>query len=158
MHDTRGAWLSVLRVHGPQFVEPDRLIWGGPAVGSLTVSRKQGEGLKIVYADRAGPSNVSSSWSVDLISGNLQALKPGRYLDAWGAGTPQRPMAAPTLDFSLGSTVFMPSQSEFEIFELEFDAAGQVSRLAMDFVVRGIGDFTPSAGSVRINSARPLPP
>ena len=41
---------------------------------------------------------------------------------------------------------------------METDGTGAINRLALDFIVRGVGDYTPITGSVRWNSALPLTP
>lgn len=154
LHDTSGPWISVLRVPSLGFTLPERIEWGGPAVGDLAVSEVGGR-LQIAYTDTADPQQVFADWSLTLGSADGRALAPGRYLDAWGLAMPGRPPGAPALDFSLFEVGFLPGSSEFEIFEIERDAAGQVTRLAVDYVVRGVGDYTPITGSVRVNSSRP---
>ncbi len=157
VHDLTGQWTSSVRVPELAFVIPERLVLGGPAVGSLAVAGGA-DRLAVNYSDRAGPGEMYPDWSVAVRSGDGLPLRPGRYTNAWGLAASQRPVLAPGLEFTFGSTVFIPSESEFEILELEVDASGQISRLAMDFVVRGTGDFTPSKGSVRWNTALPLSP
>lgn len=153
--DISQPWASFLRVPGIPSGSREQLMWGGPAVGQLRVTGS-GDRLTLSYTDQAGPAMHYPDWSLQLRTGDGAALKPGSYTNAWSVGAVGRPAGAHVLEFDMRSYGFMPRGSDFTILELETDGAGGVTRLALDFVVRGIGDFTPTTGSVRFNSARPL--
>lgn len=153
--DTRQAWASLLHVRPTGFSVPEQFIWGGPAVGQLSITGG-GDRLTLGYVDTAGPAGQYPDWSLNLRSGDGSVLKPGKYTDAWSAGVPGRPAGAHLLEFDMRRIGFMPWGSEFTILELESDTSGTVTKLALDFVVRGVGDWTPIAGSVRWNSSLPL--
>ncbi len=158
LHDTSGPWISVLRLPSQGFTRPERIEWGGPAVGSLVAS-EAGGGLQVAYTDTAGPAGNFADWTLAVGSADGQPLAPGRYVDAWGQTSPARPPGVPLLDFTVAGSSLVPNGSEFEILEIERDAGGQITRLALDYVVRGSGDYTPITGSVRLNSIlAPLQP
>ena len=67
----------------------------------------------------------------------------------------------PTLDVlhSVSGEFMMDSvQGEFVIHELEADASGNVTRLALDFLAPSGPFESPGSGAVRIDSAWALPP
>lgn len=157
--DTSGAWVSRLRVplDLSNGLSPPKELWSGPAVGTLTASQ-QGARLSLTYAEAADPMNPNGNWSLDLISADGQALGPGIYANAYSSGWYQRPGGVPTLDFVSGLIRPSSVQGEFVIHDLAVDGTGQISKLALDFTApQGNGSVTTS-GTIRINSARSLPP
>lgn len=158
VHDTTAqAWASVVHIPETSVNEPERFLWGSPAVGQLQIVGS-GDRLTINYSDRVGPMYVYPDWSLQLGSSDGTALRPGKYTNAWSPAAPGRPEGVNLLAFDMGSNGFLPWGSDFTILELEVDGAGAVTRLAVDFVVRGVGGYTPMTGSVRWNSALPFNP
>lgn len=157
VRDTAGPWASVVHVPDMGLTRPEQRHWGGPAVGQLVIAGN-GDRLAIRYSDTAGPAGQYANWSVQLRSGDGTALRPGTYTDAWSASAVGLPAGANQLEFTLRDIGFSPRGSDFTILEIEADGSGAITRLALDFVVRGVGDFTPTTGSVRWNSALPLAP
>lgn len=158
VHDTDLPWASFVRVPasaGPTI--PERAYWGGPGVGQLRIVGG-GDQLAVEYSDTVLPEDFSADWSVHLRNGDGAALRPGKYTDAWSASAAGIPSGANRLEFSLGRNALAPWGSDFTILELETDGAGKVTKLALDFVVQGVGDYSPTTGSVRWSSAVPLPP
>lgn len=154
------AWATRLRVPSnlESWFTPVRELWTGPAVGALVAS-VQGDRLNLAYNETADPAHTDAPWSLELRSADGQPLQVGRYANAYSSTWFMRPAGVPTLD--LVSGMYRPSsvQGEFVIHELETDAGGRITRLALDFVApqSNTGPVT-SSGSVRINSARALPP
>ena len=158
VHDTATRpWASVLHVRQLGFNDPEQFIWGSPAVGQLLIAGG-GDRLTINYVDKAGPAYQYPDWSLQLRTGDGTALKPGKYTNAWSAGAVGRPAETNLLEFDMRRIGFLPWGSDFTILELESDGSGAITKLALDFVVRGIGDYTPTTGSVRWNSSLPLAP
>ena len=157
VHDTVQAWSSLVQVPALAFEQPAQFMWGGPAVGQLLIAGS-GDRLNISYVDKAGPSYQYPDWALQLRSGDGSALRPGKYTNAWSAGAFGRPAGSNLLEFDTRRIGFLPSGSDFTLLELETDSSGAITKLALDFVVRGIGDWTPITGSVRWQSALPLVP
>lgn len=160
--DTSDTWLGRLRVpsglqgHGL----PPRESWSGPAVGSL-MARLDGDRLTLAYEERADPDHPHANWSVELRSADGRPLQPGRYENAYSSTWYARPPGVPTLDVlhSVSGEFMMDSvQGEFVIHELEADASGNVTRLALDFLAPSGPFESPGSGAVRIDSAWALPP
>ncbi|MFG6443169.1 hypothetical protein [Roseateles sp. LKC17W] len=158
VHDTALAWSSLIHVKPTNFTLPEQFIWGGPAVGQLQVARSSVDSLTLQYSDRAGPASQYPDWSLRLRSADGSALRPGQYTNAWSPAAAGKPDGVPLLEFDMRQIGFMPWGSDFTVRELETDASGTVTKLALDFVVRGVGDYTPITGSVRLNSVLPLVP
>lgn len=159
VHDTQGAWVSRVQVPSPVLGSTTAAweIWGGPEVGDLQVTAGDGA-LRISYRDKVGSDQERQGWTLILASAQGTVPGPGRYVQAWAEHAPERPAGVHRMEFGLNYLEFMPTDSEFEIFELDIGSGGEVTRLALDFVVRGVGDYTPTTGSLRLNSDRPLPP
>ena len=157
MHDSAQQWASVVHVPALGSSAVERFIWGGPEVGKLQLSGS-GDRLSVTYSDTAGPIFLYPDWSVQLRSGDGSPLRPGKYTNAWSPANTAAPAGANQLAFDMQHIGFVPWGSDFTILELETDGAGTITKLALDFVVRGIGDYTPINGSVRWNSSLPLAP
>jgi len=157
VHDTAQPWTSLVHVRDLGFTQPEHFLWGGPAVGQLQMTGG-GDRLTINYSDKAGPAYQYPDWSLQLRSADGSPLKSGKYTNAWSAAAAGRPAGTPLLEFDMRSIGFMPWDSDFTILEMETDGTGAINRLALDFIVRGVGDYTPITGSVRWNSALPLTP
>jgi hypothetical protein len=154
-----GPWTSRVRLRSPGAFggPPARDLWGGPAVGTLE-ARVTDSGLQLRYVDLAGPAGPFTGWSLRLADSQGRPPLPGRTTGAWAAGSAGAPAGAPTLDFSTEADAFIPWDSEWDLHEIETDAEGRVTRLALDFTVRGVGDYVAIPGWVRLNSTRPPPP
>lgn len=157
VHDTAESWSSVVHVGALNFNVNEQFIWGGPQVGQLLIDGG-GDRLTINYADKAGPASHYPDWSLQLRTGDGSALRPGKYSNAWSAKAVGRPDGVNLLEFDMRQTGFLPWGSDFTVLELETDGSGAITKLALDYVVRGVGDYTPITGSVRWNSLLPLAP
>jgi len=157
VHDTTGAWSTALREPERGFTLPERLTLGSAAVGSLHLVPQTGQ-LQITYAEADPLNSGFSSWSATLRSGDGQPLQPGRYVNAWYSSAYDRPPGVPGLDFTLNGMDMTPWGAEFEIFEIEADTHGQITRLAVDLDLGGSAAYPHTKGSVRFNSTRPLAP
>ena len=155
LHDTSGPWVSFIRFPAISAnALAARVEWNGPAVGDLVLSENQGR-LEIVYTEATGSVGPYASWGLALANAGNQRLVVGKYLNAWALNSVSPPLGVPNLDFSFAGTKLAPFGSEFEVFEIDRDSDGRVTKLALDYVVRGVGDFSPVTGSVRFNSSRP---
>jgi hypothetical protein len=157
--DPAGPWLSRVRMPapGPFSALPEQDLWGGPAVGTLE-ARVTAAGLQLRYVDALGSLRGFPGWSLLLADAQGRPPLPGRTTGAWGADSAGAPAGAPRLDFALETFAFLPWDSEWTLHEIETDTTGQVTRLALDFIVRGVGDYVAIPGWVRLNSTRPPPP
>lgn len=151
VHDTALPWSSVVHVPAINGSLPERFYWGAPAVGQLQIAGTA-DRLTITYADRAGPKDLYPDWSLQIGSGDGAPLKLGQYTNAWSPAAPGRPAGSNLLAFDSRQIGFAPWGSDFNILELETDSSGVVTKLAVDFTARGVGDYSPITGSVRWNS------
>lgn len=157
MHDTTGAWFSALRAPENAFEFLPRVItaWSGPATGRLEASVRNGR-LVLRHTELV-QRNVWGyrDWTLEFASGDGRALAPGRYTEASSSALGERLPGAPVVEFTRAGVVLVPWRSEFTLHELETDATGQVTRLAIDVRLEGVGGDVPTTGSVRIGSTRP---
>lgn len=156
--DSSGPWISRIQMPADSAASRTaRDLWGGPAVGTLEASVADGT-LRIRYVDLLGPVEFFPGWTLVLADGQGRPPSPGRYTGAWGAEVAAPPTGAPRLDLQLETGPLWPADSEFELHEIETDAEGRVTRLALDFIVRGSTHAAGFPGWVRLNSSWPLPP
>lgn len=159
MHDTTGAWFSALRAPEnfptPEF--PPRLVtaWSGPATGRLEARVINGH-LVVMQTESAQPDVWRyRDWRLEFASGDGSPLVPGRYTNASSALHPGRVPGSPLVEFLRAGVLMWPAPKEFTVHELETDATGQVTRLAIDVRLESAGGGLPTTGSVRLGSSRP---
>jgi len=163
--DTSDRWYSRLRIPldlSNWLAEPAEY-WSGPAVGALTASLI-GDRIVLDYVEAANPQHPNGNWRIELRSADGQALRPGRYANAYGRDWFLRPPDVPTLDMSSGSidsggVRVTAVNGEFVIHDLQVDGAGRITRLALDLVApQGETGPVVARASVRIDSGHTLPP
>lgn len=151
--DARGTWL--LRFSSPpgEFVGRGVTDYLGDALGSFTVLPPTSPGvIGVMFQSLAFPDPPAVWWDLGLSTGSLATpLAPGRYTMTFGS-------EGPKVDFSgNGRTCGTGAASgSFEIFEIERDAAGTLTRLAADFTQTCSGSSLALTGAVRFNSTWPL--
>ncbi len=163
--DTSGAWFSRLRIPrdlSNRLAEPEET-WSGPAVGSLT-AHLMGDRIVLDHVEAADPQHPNGNWRIELRSADGQALRPGRYANAYASDGFMRPPNVPTLDLSSGSIAgggvrMSATNGEFVIHALQVDDAGRITRLALDLVApQNEAGLVVARASVRIDSGHALPP
>ena len=150
VNDAASATLFHLRgTPGPQTLGNGALMLT-QANGQFTLSHPL-QGVRLSHADQAG-----STSSFDAIAANDQPLTVGAYEGAvefrsFGQIAPL--LRASARNGSCGATA-----ARFDVFEVAYGPAGDLTRLALDFEQRCRADVATSSllGSVRINSTRPI--
>ena len=122
------------------------------ATGDFTAAWTAFGGLSLLYNDR--PPFPVWSWSLQFVAADNAFLAVGRYENA--QSWPGQQAGRPGLYMFGTGRGCNQVAGWFEIFELERDASGVVTRLALDFEQRCEITGPPLFGSIRINSTRPL--
>ena len=122
------------------------------ATGDFTATSPGPGGLSIWYNER--PAFQSYWWSLEFVAAGNAPLAIGRYEDA--QRSPFQDAGRPGLSMFGTGRGCNQLAGRFEIFELERDANGNVTRLALDFEQRCEITGPPLFGSIRVNSTRPL--
>lgn len=142
------AWMLYLSGQPGDYVVGPRRDYFTEQIGRFRLFAGQAPGtLSIVYDEGA-----VTDWRLALGAADGRPLAVGVF-----EGARRSVPGAPVLDFSGEGRTCSEPEGRFEVFELERDGSGQVVRLAVDFEQRCRGSSEGLVGSVRHNSARPLP-
>jgi hypothetical protein len=94
--------------------------------------------------------NGDSQWSLDLRAPSGETLTVRKYIDV--AGYPFQSPSEPGLRYSGDGRSCTKGLREFEIYEIEFDTLGELSKLALNFSQSCRDTEPPLHGVVRYNS------
>ena len=148
-----GQWLLYFGSPTGEYVGGGLTEYLGEQLGAFAFQPYPVGALQITYWPHSFPNPPSAVWSLGLSNGTqTTVLNVGRYTMVPGAQGPQISLSGDGRGCSIGN-----ASGEFEIFELERDASGNVTRLAADFTQSCGGSNLPLKGSIRFKSGRPLP-
>lgn len=126
------------------------------ASGSLNAFRGFSNGITVRFQNSENsPGGSLVNWTVELAAPGNAALDVGAYENAERSGFQLQ--GRPGLAMTGSGRVCGSVTGRFDIYEVEYDGSGEVTRLAVDFEQRcGLANEPPLFGSIRYRSARPV--
>lgn len=150
--EAAGRWLLYFSSPAGEYVGGGLTEYVGEQLGTFTFQPYPAGTIQITYWPHSFPNPPSAVWNLGLSNGTQTALlTAGRYTMLPGPQGPRIDLSGDGRACGIGN-----ASGEFEIFEIERDSSGTVTRLAADFTQACGGNNLPLRGAIRFNSARPV--